>query len=218
MRREIEDQVRRTMGGGRANTEDIWGTATTEPPPDAVEAPECAWCPVCRAARMMRETGPGPGLGSRISGASDAVASAVQEAMGIFNSVLSRPASDRPASDRPASDRPASDRPASDRPASDRPASDRPASDRPASDRQPTARPAPTERPAGQPAASGQPAERPAAADGQPAGRPSPGQSGPAADPYPDAGAADPADGAAEGPAAERAEPERAEDEPGDRG
>jgi hypothetical protein len=90
MRREIEGSVRRTLGGGRPKPEDIWGTATTEPPPGVGESPECAWCPICRAARRMRESG--PGLGSQISGASDVVASAVQDAIGAFDTVLSRAA------------------------------------------------------------------------------------------------------------------------------
>jgi hypothetical protein len=86
MRRELEGQVRRTLGGGRAESQDVWGTATTEPPPDLDQAPECAWCPVCRAARRMRDNRPG------ISGASDAVAAAVHDALGALDGVLSRTA------------------------------------------------------------------------------------------------------------------------------
>ena len=85
MRREIEHSVRRTIGSARAEPEDTWGVATTEPPPDLSEAPECAWCPVCRAARRMRESGR-PGLAS----VSDAVAAAVQDAFGALDGVLSR--------------------------------------------------------------------------------------------------------------------------------
>lgn len=85
MRREIEHSVRRTIGSARAEPEDTWGVATTEPPPDLSEAPECAWCPVCRAARRMRESGL-PGLAS----VSDAVAAAVQDAFGALDGVLSR--------------------------------------------------------------------------------------------------------------------------------
>lgn len=88
MRREIQGQVRRTLGTGRAEPDDVWGTATTEPPDAAAEAPECAWCPICRAARAMRESG--PGLSSHISGVSDAVAAAVQDAMSVVDGVLSR--------------------------------------------------------------------------------------------------------------------------------
>jgi hypothetical protein len=99
MRREIEGSVRRTLGGGRSKPEDIWGTATTEPPPGVGESPECAWCPICRAARRMRDSG--PGLSSQISGASDVVASAVQDAIVAFDSVISR-ASATPATAPPA--------------------------------------------------------------------------------------------------------------------
>jgi hypothetical protein len=90
MRREFEDQVRKNFGGGRAEPDDVWGTATTEVPPDPTEAPECAWCPICRAARRMRENG--PGLGSQLSTMPDVVASAVQDAIAAFDGVLSRSA------------------------------------------------------------------------------------------------------------------------------
>jgi hypothetical protein len=103
MRREIEEQVRRTFtGGGRTEPDDVWGTATTEPP-DAAESPECAWCPICRAARRMRESG--PGLGSQLTGVSDAVAAAVQDAVSAVDGVLSRSAggaAQRPPEDKPA--------------------------------------------------------------------------------------------------------------------
>jgi hypothetical protein len=94
VRRELTGQFRRTFGGTTAETGDVWGTATTEPPPDeSGEAPECAWCPVCRAARRIRESG--PGLGGQLAGAGDVVASAVQEAFSAFESVLSmRPRTD----------------------------------------------------------------------------------------------------------------------------
>src|SRR5215470_10948666 len=70
--REVADRVRTTVSGGKRNSSDVWETATTEPPPD--EAPECAWCPICRAARRYRDSGgtaPGAGLGSQIAGVSD---------------------------------------------------------------------------------------------------------------------------------------------------
>jgi hypothetical protein len=90
MRRELGEQFRRAWTGQRAEPTqpgDIWNTATTEPPPELSEAPECAWCPVCRAARRIRESG--PGLGGQLAGAGDAVAAAVQEALSAFDSVLS---------------------------------------------------------------------------------------------------------------------------------
>jgi hypothetical protein len=92
MRREIEGQVRRTLGGRRrAESADAWGTATTEPPSHLGDSPECAWCPICRAARRMRESG--PDLGSQLSGASDVVASAVQDAIVAVDAIFSRTAS-----------------------------------------------------------------------------------------------------------------------------
>jgi hypothetical protein len=105
MRREIEGQVRRTLGSGRAEPEDVWGTATTEVPPDVGESPECAWCPICRAARRMRDSG--PGLGSQVSGASKGVAAYVQDAIVAFDTVLSRTAA-APAQEPPADKSPAS--------------------------------------------------------------------------------------------------------------
>jgi hypothetical protein len=105
VRREFGEQVRRTLGGGgRAEPADVWGAATTEPPPDeSLDSPECAWCPICRGARRIRESG--PGLGSQLAGAGDAVASAVQEALAAFDAVLSASAGSsgkrRPASPDP---------------------------------------------------------------------------------------------------------------------
>jgi hypothetical protein len=88
MRREVGDQFRKAFGGGHSDAGDAWSTATTEPPPDSSgEAPECAWCPVCRAARRIRESG--PGLSGGLAGAGDAVAAAVQEALSAFDSFLS---------------------------------------------------------------------------------------------------------------------------------
>ncbi|HTW00882.1 MAG TPA: hypothetical protein VMF87_11330 [Streptosporangiaceae bacterium] len=94
MRREVTDQVRRAFHAGRpAEPADVWDAATTETPPELLagsgEAPECAWCPVCRAARRIRESGQGvSGLGAPLAGAGDAVAAAVQEAFSAFESLL----------------------------------------------------------------------------------------------------------------------------------
>ena len=91
MRRELTDHVRRAFQGQRpAEPADVWNAATTEPPPDlmaAAEAPECAWCPVCRAARRIRESR--SGLGGPLAGAGDAAAAAVQEALSAFDTLLS---------------------------------------------------------------------------------------------------------------------------------
>ncbi len=88
MRREITGQVRKTLGGGRSDRADVWDTATTEIPPEVGESPECQWCPICRAARRMRESG--PDLSDHLSAAGDAVAGAVQEAMRAFDTILTR--------------------------------------------------------------------------------------------------------------------------------
>ena len=99
VRREVQDQLRRAIGGGRPQ-EDVWGRATTEPPPHTGESPECQWCPICRAARAMRESG--PGLGPQLTGASGAVASAVQDAITAVDGIISRSAAPpRQPEDRP---------------------------------------------------------------------------------------------------------------------
>lgn len=90
MRSQFEDQVRRTISGQRPDNSDVWDIATTEPPPDAGEAPECQWCPICRAARRMRDTR--PGLTGQLTGAGDAVAAAVQDAVRAFDTFLTRAA------------------------------------------------------------------------------------------------------------------------------
>jgi hypothetical protein len=88
VRKEIGGQVRRSIGGGRTSTADVWDTATHEIPPEVGEAPECQWCPICRAARRMRDNG--PGIGEQLSGAGGAVASAVQDAMSALDGLLAR--------------------------------------------------------------------------------------------------------------------------------
>jgi hypothetical protein len=89
VRRELEDQVRRTIGGQRQGRADVWDVATTEIPPEVGEAPECQWCPICRAARRMRDSR--TGLAGQISGAGEAVATAVQDAISALDSLLTRP-------------------------------------------------------------------------------------------------------------------------------
>lgn len=86
--RELGGQLRRAQlrlaGRGEQTPGDVWRTATTTPDPG--EPPECAWCPVCRAARRMRAGG--PGLGAHLAEAGDAVAAAVQEAFARFDSAV----------------------------------------------------------------------------------------------------------------------------------
>ena len=89
--KEMTGSVRRALGQDKPSA-DVWDTATNRPED---EAPECAWCPVCRAARRMRERqGAGTaGLGSTLTGASDALASVVQEAYSAFESAMKAPPS-----------------------------------------------------------------------------------------------------------------------------
>jgi hypothetical protein len=87
MGRELKGTVSRTIRGNRQEPSDVWGTATTEPPPNVGEAPECAWCPVCRAARRFRDSG--PGLASHVAGAGDALLSVAQDTLAAFEASLS---------------------------------------------------------------------------------------------------------------------------------
>ena len=83
--REIKGQFRSVTGGSK-NKVDVWDVATTEPPPTG-ESPECAWCPICRAARRARQSG--PGLTSQIAGVGDALLSVAQDAISAVDSTLS---------------------------------------------------------------------------------------------------------------------------------
>jgi hypothetical protein len=80
--REVSDQLRSVLGrsGGPA---DVWARATV-PPSD--EAPECAWCPLCRAARVLRESG--PGVSSQMAAAGEAVNVLAHDALSVFESAL----------------------------------------------------------------------------------------------------------------------------------
>ena len=86
--RELTDQIRRALGQGDAGQRggDVWEVATTRSGDDSGEAPECAWCPVCRAARRLRQSG--PGLGTHIAEAGDALAAVVQEAYLAFEAAV----------------------------------------------------------------------------------------------------------------------------------
>jgi hypothetical protein len=88
MRNQIGEQVRKTLGGRQPEPGNVWDVATTEIPPEVGESPECQWCPICRAARRMRESS--PGLGGQLTAAGDAVAAAVQDALSGLESLLAR--------------------------------------------------------------------------------------------------------------------------------
>ena len=79
--REVGDQIRSMLGrGGRPA--DVWARATAP----ADEAPECAWCPICRAARVLRESG--PGMSSQVAAAGEAVGVLARDAVSMVESAL----------------------------------------------------------------------------------------------------------------------------------
>jgi hypothetical protein len=80
--REVSDQIRSMLGRG-GGPADVWARATAPP---ADEAPECAWCPFCRAARLLRESG--PGMSSQVAAAGEAVGVLVHDAVSVFESAL----------------------------------------------------------------------------------------------------------------------------------
>ncbi|HEY1624773.1 MAG TPA: hypothetical protein VGG16_13335 [Streptosporangiaceae bacterium] len=98
MANQVAGNVRRSLGQTQAKRDkgDIWGTATSEPPPD--EPPECQWCPVCQAARRMRASG--PGLGDRLASAGGVLASVVQDAFSAVEQVMKTPPPDESHQDK----------------------------------------------------------------------------------------------------------------------
>lgn len=84
--REVRGNIRKTFGYGEAGRDDVWESATNEPAGGG-EPPECEWCPLCRAARKMRDSG--PGLGSHLSSAGGIFATVVQDAVDAFEAVIS---------------------------------------------------------------------------------------------------------------------------------
>src|SRR5262249_22266829 len=83
MSRELADQGRAALGKNQS-TGDVWETATAEPVP--AEAPECAWCPLCRAARIVREAK--PGRDKRVAAVGDALTTVVQDAVSVLEAAL----------------------------------------------------------------------------------------------------------------------------------
>jgi len=98
--RDLTAPVRRALGQEPSGKQaDVWETATTRPLREE-EAPECAWCPVCRAARKLRESRQA-GQGSPLAGVGDALASVVQEAYSAFEAVMRPPPPHTHPQDRP---------------------------------------------------------------------------------------------------------------------
>jgi hypothetical protein len=109
--RGLGDQVRTALGGNTHG--DVWENATADN-----EAPECQWCPICRARRRLRDSG--PGLSSAVAAAGDAVSVVMQDAAAAFEAAVAaagrqaRPRDDAPATGAvwdEATDEPARPRP-----------------------------------------------------------------------------------------------------------
>ena len=94
--RQLGDQVRTALGGGNTRA-DVWESATADH-----ESPDCQWCPICRARRRLRESG--PGLSSTVAAAGDAVSVVLQDAAAAFEAAVAaagrqaRPRDQEPAS------------------------------------------------------------------------------------------------------------------------
>jgi hypothetical protein len=110
--RGLGDQVRTALGSSSQHG-DVWENATADH-----EAPECQWCPICRARRRLRDSG--PGLSSAMSAAGDAVSVVLQDAATAFEAAVAaagrqgRPRDDAPAAGAvwdEATDEPARPRP-----------------------------------------------------------------------------------------------------------
>ena len=80
--REVSSQLRSVLGRPE-ETGDVWERATKPPP---MEAPECAWCPLCRAARALRESG--PSAGAHVAAAGGALTGMLQEIMSAVEAAL----------------------------------------------------------------------------------------------------------------------------------
>jgi len=100
---QVAGQFGRTLRGGN---QDVWETATTEPvDASAGNAPECAWCPVCRAIRMARDSN--PDMASRVGETAGALMSAAQHVAAAEDAALQRRPVPQPSSgSRPQSSSP----------------------------------------------------------------------------------------------------------------
>lgn len=99
--RDVRGNLRKTFGYGADSGDDVWERATNETP--GGEPPECEWCPLCRAARKFKDSG--PGLGSHLSSAGDIFATVVQDAVDAFEAVIAaRPGPGMPPDNAPDGD------------------------------------------------------------------------------------------------------------------
>jgi len=135
MRDELGGQVKKALRVPQPEQGDVWATVTSERPRPATEAPECAWCPVCRAARRIsdaRAAGDARGAAAQFSDLSDVVAGAVADVLAGLDSMLSYRPGDtggtRPGSGPPT---PAGPAPAGPAPAGGEQGAGRPSTSRP---------------------------------------------------------------------------------------
>jgi hypothetical protein len=136
MRDELGGQVKKAFRGSREDAADAWATATTEPPHAADEPPECAWCPLCRTARLIAHARAGTDGrgGPRLSDAADMMAGAMRDALAGLDAILSyrprEPAQPGPAPESPGGATPQQQQPPAgrgrivDAPVSDPPVAD----------------------------------------------------------------------------------------------
>lgn len=82
----LVDTLRRKMsGGGGAKSNDVWGEATREErwgDHFATGAPECRYCPICRAMAATKASG--PDIVENLVGAGGSLIAAAREAMAGF--------------------------------------------------------------------------------------------------------------------------------------
>ena len=115
---KLFDTLRRRLsassGPAKSETGDIWGRAVHGEPVHhiATGAPECKYCPVCRAIAASREAGPGVTENLVSAGRS------LFSALGHVLDGLDRPPTGRPQT-RPPTGWPAQDRPEEGKPRSD---------------------------------------------------------------------------------------------------
>jgi hypothetical protein len=113
MRDELGDQVKRAFRGQPNGAGDVWSTATTEPPDAASQPPECAWCPICRAARRMAQAqghadaavSPGDAAATvtaGLAGAADVLLGAARDAITGLDAILTYRPADGSSADRAA--------------------------------------------------------------------------------------------------------------------
>ena len=87
--RDVTDRVKSTWAAARPRRTPTSGTR--RPAPDR-QAPECQWCPICRAARRAKDwSGSSAGFSGQFAGAADALAGLTRDAFSLFESAMRTP-------------------------------------------------------------------------------------------------------------------------------